>query len=489
MSKEFKRGKKAEQNGDYAEAVKQFRLAADKDNTEAQVYLAAMLAQGRGVPQDWTAAATLLQPLADKSVPEACYSLALQYLDGNGVEPDAAKAAELLRTAGTKGHMAAQFRLGGLYATGSGVDKDEREAVRWYRKASEQSFPPAQNALGWMYEHQRGVDDKDEASCLKQALKYYRKAAEVPAGMIGEGFAVAQANLARMYATGKGLITKDHKEAVKWFRYAHLSNGLVVRAPHRMPGSSTGKPPCRAMSTRSSSSASCTSTAPACHSICERPACGTRWPPSSATSPPCISSASCTTRPSMSACRAPLRGNATTAKPSIGTRLPPSVAMPRHSSRSACATLKAEVSHTHTLSLSRSISHSLPRCHRISGIAADIPLAMAWCSKSAGEGKHAPAMQYLGEIYNRGLPTVPKDPTLAAQWFRLASDPDATVPSYSTDAITGAGAASTSTATLDSGASTAVPSAHSPDLECHMKCHSHTDVLARRHSGHRGPPA
>ena len=360
MSKEFKRGKKAEQNGDYAEAVKQFRLAADKDNTEAQVYLAAMLAQGRGVPQDWTAAATLLQPLADKSVPEACYSLALQYLDGNGVEPDAAKAAELLRTAGTKGHMAAQFRLGGLYATGSGVDKDEREAVRWYRKASEQSFPPAQNALGWMYEHQRGVDDKDEASCLKQALKYYRKAAEVPAGMIGEGFAVAQANLARMYATGKGLITKDHKEAVKWFRYAHLSNGLVVRAPHRMPGSSTGKPPCRAMSTRSSSSASCTSTAPACHSICERPACGTRWPPSSATSPPCISSASCTTRPSMSACRAPLRGNATTAKPSIGTRLPPSVAMPRHSSRSACATLKAEVSlsHTHTLSLAHSLTHS-----------------------------------------------------------------------------------------------------------------------------------
>jgi len=147
------------------------------------------------------------------------------------------------------------------------------------------------------------------------------------------------------------------------------------------------------------------------------------------------------------------------------------------------------ISLTHTHTLSRSLSHSLTRCHRISGIAADIPLAMAWCSKSAGEGKHAPAMQYLGEIYNRGLPTVPKDPTLAAQWFRLASDPDATVPSYSTDAITGAGAASTSTATLDSGASTAVPSAHSPDLECHMKCHSHTDVLARRHSGHRGPPA
>jgi TPR repeat protein len=76
----------------------------------------------------------------------------------------------------------------------------------------------------------------------------------------------------------------------------------------------------------------------------------------------------------------------------------------------------------------------------------DIPVAMAWCGKAAGEGKHVPAMQYLGEIYNRGLPSIPRDAAESAAWFRLASDPDATVPSFSTEAIAGQAQATGSSA-------------------------------------------
>jgi TPR repeat protein len=238
MSKEFKRGKKAEQDGDYVEAVRLFRLAAEKDSAEATIYLAALLQQGRGVAAaDPKQAAALLRPLADRAVPEACFSLAnliLQLASNTSPEsaailadlnpshsamPPAAAAADLMRTAATKGHMAAQFRLGQLLAAGAtGLDKDDKEAVRWYRKAADQNFPPAFNALGWMYEHQRGVDESNEVTALKSAYRYYRKAAEVPPGMIGEGFPAAQANLARLYATGKGVPAKDLKEAVKWFR-------------------------------------------------------------------------------------------------------------------------------------------------------------------------------------------------------------------------------------------------------------------------------
>ena len=48
----FEDGAAAYKSGDYAEAVKMFRLAADQGIAPAQILLGAMYAKGEGVPQD-----------------------------------------------------------------------------------------------------------------------------------------------------------------------------------------------------------------------------------------------------------------------------------------------------------------------------------------------------------------------------------------------------------------------------------------------------
>ena len=62
-----------------------------------------------------------------------------------------------------------------------------KQAVKWYRKAAEQGFAEAQFYLGWMYAEGQGV-----AEDYKQAAKWYRQAAE-------QGHAKAQNNLGVRY--------------------------------------------------------------------------------------------------------------------------------------------------------------------------------------------------------------------------------------------------------------------------------------------------
>jgi TPR repeat protein len=67
----------------------------------------------------------------------------------------------------------AQTTFGYFLDEGRGVAKNPAEAVRWYRKAAEQGFAMAQFNLATMYAEGVGVA-KDEA----EAMRWYRKAAE-----------------------------------------------------------------------------------------------------------------------------------------------------------------------------------------------------------------------------------------------------------------------------------------------------------------------
>lgn len=105
------------------------------------------------------------------------------------------------------GDLNAQFYLGKAYAKGKDVPQDYKEAVKWYRKAAEQGNASAQNNLGFAYAKGKGVPQD-----YKEAVKWYRKAAE-------QGEASAQYNLGLAYAKGDG-IQQDYKGAVKWYRKA-----------------------------------------------------------------------------------------------------------------------------------------------------------------------------------------------------------------------------------------------------------------------------
>ncbi|TCJ87307.1 tetratricopeptide repeat protein [Cocleimonas flava] len=66
-----------------------------------------------------------------------------------------------------------QFEIGLRYEHGTGIEKNLKQAVKWYRRAAEQGHAKAQFNLASMYESGEGVE-KD----LKLALKWYKKAAE-----------------------------------------------------------------------------------------------------------------------------------------------------------------------------------------------------------------------------------------------------------------------------------------------------------------------
>jgi TPR repeat protein len=102
---------KALEVGDYATALREFRLLAEQGHAEAQSHLGGMYALGQGVPQNHT------------------------------------EAAQWFHKAAAQGHAGAQAVLGHLYLKGQGVQQDYTEAARWSRKAAEQGQYKAQQAL------------------------------------------------------------------------------------------------------------------------------------------------------------------------------------------------------------------------------------------------------------------------------------------------------------------------------------------------------
>jgi hypothetical protein len=110
------------------------------------------------------------------------------YVEGRGVQQDYAAAARWYRKAAEQGYAAAQNNLGAIYALGHGVPRDFAEAVKWLRMAADQGFAGAQNNLGAMYAEGLGVPQD-----LAEAVKWYRLAA-------AQGDAKAMKNLAALDA-------------------------------------------------------------------------------------------------------------------------------------------------------------------------------------------------------------------------------------------------------------------------------------------------
>jgi len=76
-----------------------------------------------------------------------------------------------------------------------------------YEAKAEQGDAEAQFNLGYCYDDGRGVTKNS-----KEAVKWYRKAAE-------QNYAPAQSNLGYCYDNGRG-VEKDAEEATKWYRKA-----------------------------------------------------------------------------------------------------------------------------------------------------------------------------------------------------------------------------------------------------------------------------
>ena len=139
-SADVKGGVKAYQRGDYETAMRELKPLAERDDVDAQYHLGEMYLRGRGVGQDFAAAA-------------AWYT----------------KAAEA-------GHPRAQETLGGLHAVGLGVPQDIGTAYFWLITAAiwdqGEIRRQAMQSLG---EVARRLDQKEKSAIAKQATQQWRK--------------------------------------------------------------------------------------------------------------------------------------------------------------------------------------------------------------------------------------------------------------------------------------------------------------------------
>jgi len=199
-------------NGEFVEAAKHLRWAADKKETSAQYLLAMMYMGGKGVPQDYVEAARLFRSASDLGNESAMTKLGQLYYGGIGVKKDPVEAVRLFRLAAEKGEAQAQLLLGELLYYGEGTPANPKEAVSWWMKAAAKGgWPDADGRLGWAYHEGKGVSRDD-----REAAKWLRRGAEA-----GSDF--SQLALGTLYRDGAG-VEKNLVTALMWMRLAEAQN-------------------------------------------------------------------------------------------------------------------------------------------------------------------------------------------------------------------------------------------------------------------------
>ncbi|MGX1496293.1 TPR repeat protein [Labrenzia sp. MBR-25] len=208
-------GQVLDRSGNEAEASRQYRQAAELNDTDAMVELAVAYELGKGVEWQPEETLRLLQKSAGLGNARAMTLLAHSYNEGNLVDYDEAKAFEWFQKAAEAGNPEAAFYVAGAYDRGEGVAQNDFKARHWYQRAlvSDDAGLAATN-LAWMYLKGRGGDRNIDRAreLLEQAA-----AANDP---------IAMRELALQYLNGT--FKSDRQEiAVDWLMKALKSGGRV----------------------------------------------------------------------------------------------------------------------------------------------------------------------------------------------------------------------------------------------------------------------
>jgi len=132
-------------------------------------FQAGMEANNRG---DYATALREWRPLAEQGDALAQYNLGVLYRKGRGVQQNDVQARQWYAKAAAQGQAKAQFNLGTLYFNGEGVPKDHQQALRWFRLAADQGEALAQTKIAVMYDEGQGVPHD-----IVQAYKWFSLAA------------------------------------------------------------------------------------------------------------------------------------------------------------------------------------------------------------------------------------------------------------------------------------------------------------------------
>ncbi len=124
---------------DMKEAVQWWKQAATQGNVDAQYKLGATFSEAVNavIAPDYASAAQWFQQAAEQGHELAELELATLYYNGKGVPQQFPAALEWYRKAADQGNALAAFHLGAMYFDGDeGIPQDDIEAYRWLSIAS-----------------------------------------------------------------------------------------------------------------------------------------------------------------------------------------------------------------------------------------------------------------------------------------------------------------------------------------------------------------
>ena len=159
----------------YAEAMKWYLKAANQGNASAQNNIGVMYEKGQGVKQDCSEANKWYLKAAEQGYTPAQSNLGLNLYGGNGITQNYTEAFKWLLKAANSGGASAQYNVAGMYFIGQGVKQDYSEALKWYTKASDQGDTDALYCLGIMYAYGNGMKSQNIAEALKCLYKAAQK--------------------------------------------------------------------------------------------------------------------------------------------------------------------------------------------------------------------------------------------------------------------------------------------------------------------------
>lgn len=138
----------AANRGDFAEAYRLLKPAADAGDADAQATLGSMYARAEGVKQSEHEAFRLYRLSASQGNVLGMNGLGMAYRDGMGVPVDVLRAVHWFCRAAAQGDSRALNRLGDIYDRGLGVSRDVEEARSLWRQSVERGDPYGMIYLG-----------------------------------------------------------------------------------------------------------------------------------------------------------------------------------------------------------------------------------------------------------------------------------------------------------------------------------------------------
>ncbi|MEJ1158051.1 protein kinase domain-containing protein [Prosthecomicrobium sp. N25] len=196
-----------QKRGQSADAVREYRRAAEADDPVALSLLAGAYREGLGAPQDLGQAFDLYNRAAALGNASATHAIGWMFENGLGRPVDPVKAAEWYQKAAALGSAESYAQLGWLAQNGLGRKVDYARAADSYERGAKLGSTLAMHQLGFM--NQNGLGRPVD---LAKAYEWYERAARL-------GRAESMTVLGTFHLEGVGRPI-DYDKAVDWFEKA-----------------------------------------------------------------------------------------------------------------------------------------------------------------------------------------------------------------------------------------------------------------------------